>query len=209
MNTNMICQPTSTDAILNSPWCAPTWKQVDNFSNYWVCKHGTVVSSKRKTVHTGLVNDEEVSFKMNSILKGYKRKDGYREYDLTNDDYKRKKMLGHRLTALAFLPNPDNHQEVDHMNRNKMDNGVHNLRWISHAENQINTPLCKRKIKGDGYRHIIRRIQSGNEYFNLVIYRNKKRIVCKTYRTDRYTLDQVVHIRNQFYKKHDIDIDDN
>lgn len=208
MNTNMICQPTSTDAILNSPWCAPTWKQVDNFSNYWVCKHGTVISSKRKTVHTGLVNDEEVSFKMNSILKGTIISKGYRSYELLNDEGKRKYMLGHRLTALAFLPNPENHGQVDHINRKKQDNCVFNLRWISHSENQINTPLCKRKNKGDGYRHIIRRNIRGIEYFVLEIKRNKVKIVNKCYNCKKYTLDQVVHIRNQFYKKHNIDIDD-
>ena len=207
MNT-MICQPTSTDAILNNPWCAPTWKQVDTFSNYWVCKHGTVVNSKKKTVHTGLVNGKEESFKMNKILTGTIPSGGYRRYNLLNDDGKRKKMRCHRLTALAFLPNPDNHKEVDHMNRNKLDNCVFNLRWISHSENQINTPLCKRKNKGDGYRHIIRRNLKGKEYFDLEINRNKVRIVQKCYPTNKYTLDQVVQIRNQFYKKHDIDIDD-
>ena len=205
----MICQPTSTDAILNSTWCAPTWKQVDNFSNYWVCKHGTVVSSKKKTVHTGLVNEKKVSFKMNSILKGNITTKGYRSYELLNDEGKRKYMLGHRLVALAFQPNPENHDQVDHINRNKLDNCVFNLRWISHSENQINTPLCKRKNKGDGYRHIIRRNLKGKEYFDLEINRNKMRIVQKSYPTNKYTLDQVVQIRNQFYKKHGIDIDDN
>ena len=206
---NIICQPTSTDAILNSPWCAPTWKQVDNFSNYWVCKHGTVVSSKRKTVHTGFVNGKEVSFKMNKILTGTITPLGYCKYNLINDDGKSKKMNGHRLVALAFLPNPENHGQVDHMDRNKLNNCVFNLRWISHAENQINTPLYKRKIKGDGYRHINRINRNNRNYFNIQINRKKKRIVHKYYRTDRYTLDQVVHIRNQFYKKHDIEIDDN
>jgi hypothetical protein len=207
MNT-MICQPTSTEAILNSTWSAPTWKQVDNFSNYWVCKHGTVVSSKRKTVHTGLVNGKKVSFKMNKILTGTISSTGYRIHGITNDDGDKKKMRCHRLTALAFLPNPDNHKEVDHINRNKLDNCVFNLRWISHSENQINTPLCKRKNKGDGYRHIIRRNLKGYEYFELEINRNKVRIVQRRYRTDKYTLEQVVHIRNEFYKKYNIKLDD-
>jgi hypothetical protein len=208
MNT-MICQPTSTDAILNSAWCAPTWKQVDNFSNYWVCKHGTVVSSKRKTVHTGFVNGEELSFKMNSIMTGANHSCGYRNFQLTNDDGQHKNMLGHRLTAIAFQPNPENHDEVDHINRNKLDNSVYNLRWISHAENQINTPLYKRKNKNDGFRHIVFETKNNREYFTLQINRNKVRIVNKRYNCKKYTLDQVVQIRNQFYKKHGIDIDDN
>ena len=145
---------------------------------------------------------------MNKILAGTITSGGYRIHGITNDDGYKKKMRCHRLTALAFLPNPDNHKEIDHINRNKLNNCVFNLRWISHAENQINTPLYKRKIKGDGFRHIIRRNLKGNEYFLLEINRNKVRIVQKCHRTDKYTIDQVVHIRNEFYKKHDIDIED-
>jgi hypothetical protein len=41
----------------------------------------------------------------------------------------------HRLVAFAFIPNPDNLAEVDHINKNKTDNRVENLRWLSKADN--------------------------------------------------------------------------
>lgn len=49
----------------------------------------------------------------------------------------------HRLIAETFLDNPMNFSEVDHINRNKSDNRVENLRWCSHKEN------CRNRIDSD------------------------------------------------------------
>ena len=180
-------------SLTNATWCQPTWTtgKVDGFSRYVICRHGNVVNEETKTVLNGTITNN-----------------GYRQYNLQTDDGTNKKMSGHRLVALAFLPNPEHKPMVDHKDRVKTNNHISNLRWATNGENKINTGLYKRKYKGDGFRHIRKVTKHGTEYYQLQIQRNGKLIVNKNYRTDTHTIDQVVKLRNDFYKKHDIAIED-
>jgi len=47
--------------------------------------------------------------------------------------------LVHRIVAETFIPNPHQYEVVDHINRDRKDNTVDNLRWVSATEN---TTLC-------------------------------------------------------------------
>lgn len=44
----------------------------------------------------------------------------------------------HRMVAELFIPNPENKPCVDHINTNKYDNRVDNLRWVTYSENMHN-----------------------------------------------------------------------
>lgn len=44
----------------------------------------------------------------------------------------------HRLIAEAFIPNPNNHNEIDHIDRDGTNNSISNLRWVNHKMNQNN-----------------------------------------------------------------------
>ena len=60
-----------------------------------------------------------------------------------NTGYVRVKLNGrtyrlHRILAKHFIPNPNNLPEVDHVDRNPLNNSIDNLRWISRSENARN-----------------------------------------------------------------------
>lgn len=67
-----------------------------------------------------------------------KDKDGYMSCSLNtgNGDGTKKKYRVHRLIAFAFVPNPENKPEVNHINSIRDDNRAENLEWCTRSENE-------------------------------------------------------------------------
>ena len=85
--------------------------------------------------------------KKDRILKPYVLDTGYSQVDLAKNG-KYKKFSVHRLVALAFLPNPDNLPQVNHLNESRSDNRLCNLEWCSVAYNLCyGTGLARRAEK--------------------------------------------------------------
>lgn len=63
----------------------------------------------------------------------------------------------HRLVAEAFIPKVEGKPEVDHINTNKLDNSVSNLRWADDYDQQANNE--HRKVGTSGLRHIYKRAE--------------------------------------------------
>lgn len=56
----------------------------------------------------------------------------------------RKKVLVHRMVAFAFVSNPLNKPEIDHIDGNGLNNVVTNLRWCTRTENNMN-PIARKR----------------------------------------------------------------
>lgn len=73
------------------------------------------------------------------LLRLNKKRSGY-VHVMLHKDGTHQEFSVHRLVAIAFIPNPDNKPEIDHINRIRYDNRVCNLRWCTKSEN-IRNPL--------------------------------------------------------------------
>ena len=67
------------------------------------------------------------------IIAEWIHRTGYVNCKLNNRIYQK-----HRIVAQQFIPNPNNLPFIDHINRNRADNRIENLRWVSNSENQRN-----------------------------------------------------------------------
>ena len=80
-------------------------------------------------------------------LKPMKNSVGYYQVYLPQKCGKYKWFRIHRLVAIAFIPNIENKSSVDHINGDKTDNRVSNLRWVTHKENHNNPIAIERHRK--------------------------------------------------------------
>lgn len=94
------------------------------------------------------------SLRRNKILKPAPDDKGYLTVGL-HKNKKQKTFRIHRLVAEAFLPNEEELPEVDHINRDRADNRVCNLQWISHIENLRKIPA------GIGASKLVQCIETG------------------------------------------------
>jgi len=121
------------------------WCEIKEWGNYKVNENGEVYSKPRKGG--------------GGTLKPAKGKNGYLFVTLYDKD-RHKIFTIHRLIATYFIENDDhiNKTCVDHIDRNRTNNNINNLRWVTPKENANNI------AKGWGSIGINKCVKNGVEY---------------------------------------------
>lgn len=99
-----------------------------------------------------------MQWKKRLVLKQQITKDGYKEVSLAGKKYR-----VHRLVAIAFIPNPENKPQVNHMDGCKFNNKVRNLEWATDLENRVHAEKKGLACKGVAGKRV-RNWKTGKEY---------------------------------------------
>jgi len=123
-------------------------------------------------------------------LNGY----GYLKIVLCKDK-KPKTFNIHKLVATHYIPLIEGKDQVDHIDRNKLNNNVSNLRWCSRSENQHNRGVhCNNKL---GIQYINKR----HNRYRFAISRNGKQYE-KTFKT----LEEAIKYRDMYLEENNLNI---
>lgn len=149
------------------------WKDIKDYEKlYQVSNLGRVKSLSRKAPtyhrgHTGYRITKEKILKSCHIPNRY-------DVVILRKNNKGTTFAVHRLVAEAFIPNPDNLPEINHIDENKQNNKVINLEWCTHKHN-MNTGTVAQRI-GNGNRGKTRSPEQLQIYHNAKLkwWKNKK-----------------------------------
>ena len=81
------------------------------------------------------------------IMKQTFKENSYNKIGLSKNGIKTTLRI-HRLVAETFLDNPNNKHCVDHIDNNKLNNNLINLRWATTSENAMNTGIKSNNTSG-------------------------------------------------------------
>lgn len=130
----------------------------------------------------------------NKPMKLLMSKDGYYFVSLINKDKIRTKCYLARLLAKQFIPNDDPLKiQIDHIDRNKVNNSLDNLRWVTQTEN-----LANKNRKGCVYED---KRKNGKVYWksNYTYYENGTKFIKQKSARDKEVVEKWLdNIKKQF-----------
>lgn len=107
------------------------WKDVKGYEEFLQISNLGRILTKERMINRG----RGKVLKPATILKPYKMTTGYWGIKVEMNGI-RKSFIIHRLVAEAFIPNPENKPEVNHIDSDKLNPKADNLEWVTREENR-------------------------------------------------------------------------
>ena len=110
------------------------WKDIPGYEGLYQVSNMGQVRSLDVWIKSNNPKSSDTMFRKGRVLRQYARTGGYLNVCLSKDG-KVKPMRVHRLVAQAFIPNPNNYPEVNHIDHSRTNNCVDNLEWCTRQYN--------------------------------------------------------------------------
>lgn len=140
----------------------------------------------------------QVMGKSGKILKPSLSRDGYLKIKCSYTRQLQQSLRVHRAVGLAFIPNPDNKPEIDHIDQNKLNNSVDNLRWATHTENALNRTYTSNT--GEKSIRLFQPKPSHTPLYMVQINRGGVSVFCKYFKT----LPEAIAARDEFLNNNNL-----
>lgn len=101
------------------------WKDVVGYEGFY--KISSIGNIKSLDRYVNCRGGRKICY--GKTLKPHLDRDGYLKIEIGRNEPKAKKYFIHSLVAKAFLPNPNNFPQVNHIDGNKFNNQIENLQW--------------------------------------------------------------------------------
>lgn len=151
--------------------------EIQGYENYLIYEDGRVWSKTRKI-----------------FLKPAKARDYLKVALCKNGKYKQQTI--HRLIAIHYIPNPNNYYSVDHIDRNKINNNINNLRWADRKTQQLN----RNAYSNTGEKYICKYLNNwNNECYKIA----KNNCFYTTISCSKYTLQDAINLRDSLLSMED------
>ncbi len=106
------------------------WRLIDGYDNYEISSHGRVRNNKTSRIR-----------KFSSDTYGYRLM-------VLSKNGKTETYKVHQLVGFAFLEKKEGDTEIDHIDHDRQNNTINNLRWTTHSGNMRNRTKQKTNTSG-------------------------------------------------------------